>query len=159
MQETEADEMLVVVPKRKRGRPKKVREAVAFRTVAWPEGAMNPAETALAPFERLAVVNSSRGSPTEFNVLVRPIEIEEVTAGGIIKPQMAREREQAAAVEGQIVSISPLAFTYEVWPNGARKARAGDTVVFAKYAGMTWKGRDGVEYRILKDKDIALFID
>ena len=102
--------------------------------------------------------NPSGIRPVEFNVLVKPKEVEERTAGGIIVPDIARDREQVAAVEGEIVAVSPLAFTYEDWGDH-EKPKVGDRVYFAKYAGMLVKGRDGVEYRLLKDKDLGAVID
>ena len=102
----------------------------------------------------MTITNLSGIRPVEFNVLVLPKKQEERTAGGILVPEAARERMQAAAVEGEIIAVSPLAFTYEDWGNHAMP-KVGDRVFFAKYAGMTVKGRDGVEYRLCKDKDIA----
>jgi chaperonin GroES len=92
-------------------------------------------------------------SPVEFNVLVRPREAVRKTAGGVIIPDMAVDKQQAAAVEGTIVAVSPLAFSYDDWPEEQRPV-PGDSVVFAKYAGMTVT-RHGVDYRLIKDKDIA----
>lgn len=103
-------------------------------------------------------VNPSGIRPVEFKVLIRPVKVEEKTAGGVIIPEMARDREQAAAVEGEIIAVSPLAFNYERWPDEAMKPKAGDRVYFAKYAGMTAKGRDGIEYRLLNDKDVCAVI-
>lgn len=104
-------------------------------------------------------VNPSGIAPTEFNVLVRPREVETKTKGGILIPEIAREQQQAAATEGEIVAVSPLAFTYETWPLHARKPREGDRVLFGRYSGMTATGADGVEYRIIKDKDIAAVME
>ena len=101
--------------------------------------------------------NPSGIRPVEFNVLVKPKEVEEKTAGGIIVPDIARDRQQVAAVEGEIVAVSPLAFTYEDWGNH-EMPKVGDRVYYAKYAGMIVKGVDGVEYRLTKDKDVAAVI-
>ena len=92
--------------------------------------------------------------PVEFNVLVEPDEVKERTDGGVIIPQMARDKEQAAAVHGRILAASPLAFTYDDWPMEQRP-KVGDKVVFAKYAGMVVTGADGKSYRLVKDKDIC----
>lgn len=91
----------------------------------------------------------------EYKVLVRPRKAEEKTKGGIVLPQQVVEKDQHAAMEGEICGMSPFAFSYEEWPIGADKPRIGDTVVFARYAGITQKGNDGVEYRIMNDKDIV----
>lgn len=105
----------------------------------------------------LAITNAVGIRPVEFNVLVRQAKVEDVTKGGIIIPDVAQDRLQAAAVEGEIIAVSPLAFTYEDWPD-EMKPKIGDRVFFAKYAGMKVKGKDGEDYLILKDKDICSVI-
>ncbi len=91
----------------------------------------------------------------EYKVLVKPRKAEERTKGGIVLPEQVVEKDQHAAMEGEIAAMSPFAFTYEEWPLGARKPRVGDVVVFARYSGITQKGDDGIEYRIMNDKDIV----
>lgn len=100
--------------------------------------------------------NGTGVHPVEFNVLVKPKTMEKVTKGGIVLPELTHDRMQAAAVEATIIEVSPLAFNYDDWPDGL-KPRVGDTVVHAKFAGMT-VDRGGVEYRLIKDKDIAAVI-
>lgn len=96
----------------------------------------------------------------EFKVLVKRDKEEEVTAGGIIKPQQVIERQEYAINTGIIVDMSPLAFTYEQWPEGVKLPKVGERVVFPKYAGADVTGKDGEEYRILNDKDIhAGYVD
>ena len=111
----------------------------------------------MAATAKLRVIegNPSGINPTEFKVVIRPIEIKEKTAGGIIIPEESREREQYAAQEGELVAVSPLAFSYEKWPDGYSPPNVGDRVLFAKYAGTKQKGKDGVDYRIVNDRDIA----
>lgn len=97
--------------------------------------------------------------PTEYNVVVIPEATEEVTKGGIILAQTLKEKEELASVRGRLVAASPLAFSYsEDWSEGERP-KAGDAVIFAKYAGTLIKGRDGKEYRLCKDKDIAAVVE
>jgi chaperonin GroES len=102
-----------------------------------------------------AVINTSGIWPTEFNVLIKQKDVEEVTKGGILIPEIAREKEQWAEMEGTLVAVSPLAFTYERWPDGARRPAAGDKVIIAKYSGVRVKGIDGKDYLLTKDKDIT----
>jgi len=95
----------------------------------------------------------------EYKVLVRPVEeTGEITLKGgfkLLKPDETKERDQHAAMEGEIVDISPFAFSYEEWPAGARKPQLGDTVIFARYSGITVKGADHIEYRLMNDKDVV----
>lgn len=96
--------------------------------------------------------------PIEYKVVVRPVEetgtIELKSGFKLIKPDDVRERDQHAAIEGEVVAVSPFAFSYEEWPASARKPELGDTVIFARYSGNTIKGNDGLDYRIMNDKDI-----
>lgn len=96
--------------------------------------------------------------PVEYKVAVRPVEetgvIKMKSGVQFIKPDDVKERDQHAAIEGVLVAMSPLAFSYEQWPEGARKPQVGDTVIFARYSGNTIKGADGVDYRIMNDKDV-----
>ena len=100
-------------------------------------------------------INPSGIEPIEFKVVVRPAQAVAKTKGGIMLPEVVVERDQHAAMEGTIAAISPLAFTYEEWPASARKPEIGDTVIFARYSGITMKGNDGQDYRIVNDKDIV----
>lgn len=96
--------------------------------------------------------------PCEFNVLIAPEEVEEVTKGGIILPDTAKEVEQIAAMRGRLVAVAPLAGA-SIWPEGERRPKPGDAVYFAKYAGILVKGRDGRELRMCKDKDVMAVIE
>lgn len=98
------------------------------------------------------------GYPVEFNVVIAPEEVEEVTKAGIIIPGMAKEKEDAASMRGRLISASPLAFNYDTWPDGSRKPQPGDVVLFAKYAGVLFKGADEREYRACKDKDLIMVL-
>ena len=91
----------------------------------------------------------------EFNVVVAVADAEKVSSGGIILPPDASEARQAASMRGRVVSVSPLAFNYDTWPEGSRKPQPGDEIVFAKYAGVLIEGEDKREYRIIKDRDVA----
>jgi co-chaperonin GroES (HSP10) len=59
---------------------------------------------------------------------------------------------------GRIIAQSPLAYSYEKWPDETLKPQAGQLVWFARYAGAPFEGLDGREYRIVKDKDIGAVI-
>jgi len=90
---------------------------------------------------------------SEYAVLVKPDEVEE-KIGSIFIPDEHKERLQYASTSGWLVEVSPVAFSYEVWPEGARLPQVGDHVIFPKYAGTDVEGKDGVNYRLLSDKDI-----
>ena len=98
--------------------------------------------------------NPSGIEPTEFNCVVRADKVDEKTKGGIYIPDTTRERDELASIDATLMAVSPLAFSYETWPDEDMKPKPGDRVVIAKYAGSVVKGADGEDYRIIKDKDI-----
>jgi co-chaperonin GroES (HSP10) len=107
-------------------------------------------------------MNPSGISPIEYKVLIDPVKVEE-KIGSIIIPDATRDAEKYAQIKGRIVAASPLAFSYaspeEYEAAGARKPAPGDMVLFAKYAGVRVKGKDGVEYLIANDKDITAIVE
>jgi chaperonin GroES len=105
--------------------------------------------------EEVAGVPGHGIDPIEYKVVVRPVKAAEKTKGGIVLPEQVIEKDQHAAMEGELVAVSPFAFTYEEWPAGARKPKPGDRVLFARYSGITQRGADGSDYRIMNDKDVV----
>ncbi|MBN8844534.1 MAG: co-chaperone GroES [Sphingomonadales bacterium] len=86
--------------------------------------------------------------PLHDRVLVRRIEAEEKTAGGIIIPDTAKEKPQ----EGEVVSVGSgtRADDGKVTP---LDVKAGDRVLFGKWSGTEVKV-DGEELLIMKESDI-----
>lgn len=109
-------------------------------------------------FKVKPVVNRTGIVPLEFKVLVRVKQAEDtiVTKSGLklFKPIETKEQEQASTMDGEIVDISPLAFTYETWPEGFQIPEIGEQVIFARFAGAVVMGDDGSEMRLMNDKDI-----
>ena len=86
--------------------------------------------------------------PLGDRIVVKPIEREEVTKGGIILPDTAKEKPQ----EGEIVAVGPGKLT----DDGTRIAmdvRVGDKVIYAKYAG-TEVEIDDEKLMIMRESDI-----
>lgn len=103
--------------------------------------------------------NPSGITPTEFKVLIAPKPVEE-KIGSIIIPDQKRDSEKYATTEGRIVALSHLAFTYATADEWAgKKPKPGDAVIYAKYAGVRVKGKDGTEYVLINDKDICATIE
>ena len=86
--------------------------------------------------------------PLHDRVLVRRLEAEEKTAGGIIIPDSAREKPS----EGEIVSVGSgtRADDGKVTP---LDVKAGDRVLFGKWSGTEVK-LDGEDLLIMKESDI-----
>ena len=81
--------------------------------------------------------------------------------GSIILPEQKKDADKWATQEGRIIAIAPFAFTYvtkEEWADHP-KPKVGDSVLFAKYAGMRRTGKDGKDYLIMADKDIIATIE
>lgn len=104
-------------------------------------------------FKDNVVVNPSGILPTEYKVLVRPIEVEN-KIGSIFIPDQHKEKQEFAQQEGMLVAVSPVAFNYEKFPDGSAP-KPGDRVLYAKYAGFLRVGNDGVSYRVINDRDIC----
>ena len=101
-------------------------------------------------------MNTSGIRPVEYNVLVKPDVVEEKTAGGLYIPDDKRERDQFGQIMGELIAVSPAAFTYnyEGWPVGEFVPQVGNRVVFSKYQATEIKGADGETYWLMKDKSI-----
>ena len=109
----------------------------------------------LADFNEEAGVEATHGLKMYgFNVLVRPKEIEEKTAGGVILPDMHKDKLSYSVTEGELIAVSPVAFGYETWPEGTVLPQIGDVVTFSKYVGSEVEGNDGIKYRVMEDKEI-----
>lgn len=86
--------------------------------------------------------------PLHERVLVRRIEEEEKSAGGIIIPDTAREK----PMQGKIVAAGPGARN-EQGQIAPLDVKAGDTVLFGKWSGTEIK-LDGEELLIMNESDI-----
>lgn len=95
--------------------------------------------------------------PLEYNVIIKPDKVEEVSAGGIILSTGITDRQKFEVQEGEIVALSPHAFSYAEWPEDARVPQVGDRVVFARHAGALY-GKAPDEVRVVKDKDVIAVI-
>lgn len=91
--------------------------------------------------------------PLHDRVLVRRVEGEDRTKGGIIIPDTAKEK----PMEGEIVSVGPGARD-EKGVMVAMSVKAGDRVLFGKWSGTEVK-LDGEELIIMKESDIMGVIE
>lgn len=108
----------------------------------------------LKPKLALPVLNASGILPTEFKVVVLPVEID-AKIGSIIVPVETRDHKQYAQQEGILIAVSPAAFTYFEADVRDQAPKPGDRILYAKYAGFTRKGNDGVDYKVINDRDVA----
>jgi chaperonin GroES len=86
--------------------------------------------------------------PLHDRVVVKRVEAEQKTAGGIIIPDTVKEKPQ----QGEIISVGP-GSRDEAGKLVPLDVKAGDRVLFGKWSGTEVK-LDGVEYLIMKESDI-----
>ncbi|MET3352538.1 co-chaperone GroES [Xanthobacter autotrophicus] len=91
--------------------------------------------------------------PLHDRVVVKRIEAEQKTAGGIIIPDSAKEKPQ----QGEVVSVGPGARN-EKGELVALDVKAGDLVLFGKWSGTEVK-IDGQDLLIMKESDILGVLD
>ncbi len=91
--------------------------------------------------------------PLHDRVVVRRLEGEEKTKGGVIIPETAKEKPQ----EGKVVAVGPGA-----WDESGKRTpldvKPGDSILFGKWSGSEIK-IDGQEYLIMKETDILGVIE
>lgn len=91
--------------------------------------------------------------PLGSRVVVEPLEQEEITAGGIVLPETAKEKPQ----KGTVLSVGP----GERDENGKRipmDVAKNDTVLFAKYGGTEIK-IEGKKLLILRESDLLAIVE
>lgn len=91
--------------------------------------------------------------PLGNRVVIEPLEQEDITPGGIVLPETAKEKPQ----KGKVLAVGP----GERDDEGKRiplDVSEGDTVLFAKYAGTEIK-TDGKKLLILRESDLLAIVD
>jgi len=91
--------------------------------------------------------------PLHDRVVVRRIEAEEKTAGGIIIPDTAKEK----PIEGEVIAVGPGARN-EQGQLVALDVKEGDRILFGKWSGTEVK-IDGEELVIMKESDIMGIVE
>ena len=86
--------------------------------------------------------------PLDDRVVVKPLEAESKTAGGIVLPETAKERPQ----RGKIVAVGP-GKLLDGGSRGALSVAVGDEVIFGKYSG-TEIEVNGEDVKIMRESDI-----
>lgn len=91
--------------------------------------------------------------PLDDRVVIRPAESEAKTAGGIVLPDNAKEKQQ----RGQVVAVGP----GKLLDNGERAnlcVKVGDEVLYGKYAGNELKV-NGEELKIMKESELLAKVE
>ena len=91
--------------------------------------------------------------PLQDRVIVKRVEEEQTTKGGIIIPDTAKEK----PIEGEVVAVGNGKFL----ENGKKQpleVKVGDKILFGKYAGTDIK-IDGEEHLIMREDDIIAVVE
>jgi len=91
--------------------------------------------------------------PLADRIIVRPLEAEEVTKGGIVLPDTAKEKPQ----EGEIVAVGKGKVT-EDGKLQALEVKVGDRVLYGKYTGTEITTKEGEELLIMKEDDVLAIV-
>ncbi|WP_294445410.1 co-chaperone GroES [uncultured Mailhella sp.] len=91
--------------------------------------------------------------PLNDRVLVKRLESEEKTAGGLFIPDAAKEKPS----KGEVIACGPGKLN-EKGEHVAMEVKPGDVVLFAKYAGTEIKV-NGADHIIMREEDILAILD
>jgi chaperonin GroES len=90
--------------------------------------------------------------PLADRVVVKPIEQDDVTAGGIMLPDTAKEKPQ----KGEVLAVGP-GSRNDAGERVAMDVKVGDVVLYAKYGGTEIK-LDGEKVLVLRESDILAIV-
>ena len=96
--------------------------------------------------------NNSGIHPVGSRLLIKTLELETKTASGIVIVTVSSaEREEMANTTGEVIEVGDdcISGWFEV----------GDNIVFAKYAGLLYLGKDGKKYRVINDENVVATLD
>jgi chaperonin GroES len=90
--------------------------------------------------------------PLGDKILVKRLEAEEVTRGGIVLPDSAKEKPK----EGRVVEVGP-GKVLDDGKRGVPQVKKDDRILFTSYAGTEIK-IDGKEYLIMSEDDVLAVV-
>ena len=91
--------------------------------------------------------------PLGDRIIVKPLEVEEKTKGGIVLPETAKEKPQ----EGKVVAVGK----GKVLDNGnvqPMEVKTGDRILYGKYSGSEITTKEGDELLIMREDDVLAII-
>ena len=91
--------------------------------------------------------------PLYDRLVVKPIEAEETSLGGIIIPDAAKEK----PTKGEVIAVGEGKLIDATGGVRAPKVKVGDKVIYGQYSGSAYK-QDGVEYKIIKEDDVLAIL-
>jgi chaperonin GroES len=118
-----------------------------------PPGLVIRSGQGISKHHRLSTEENMSFRPLHDRILVRRVESEEKTRGGIIIPDTAKEKPQ----EGEVVAVGPGARS-DAGQIQALDVKAGDRILFGKWSGTEIK-IDGEDLLIMKESDVLGIIE
>jgi len=91
--------------------------------------------------------------PLADRIVVKALEAQEVTKGGIVLPDSVKEKPQ----EGKVVAVGK-GKTLENGQHQAPEVKVGDRVLYGKYSGTEITTKEGEEFLIMKEEDILAIV-
>ena len=91
--------------------------------------------------------------PLADRIIVRTLDAEETTKGGIVLPDTAKEKPQ----EGEIVAVGK-GKTIDDGSIQALEVKKGDRILYGKYSGTEISTKDGKDYLIMKEEDVLALV-
>ncbi len=91
--------------------------------------------------------------PLNDRVLVKRIEETQVTKGGIVIPDTAKEK----PIEGRVIAVGPGKMS-DAGKRMSLQAKEGDRILFGKYSGAEIKV-EGEEYLMMREDDILAIVE
>ena len=94
--------------------------------------------------------------PLSDRLVVEPLEKEQETfaSGQLVLPDTAKEKPQ----QGKVLAVGPGRLDEE-GKHIPMQVKVGDTVVYAKYSGTTFKTEDGKEILFMKESDVLAILE
>ncbi len=91
--------------------------------------------------------------PLADRIVVKPLEAEEKTKGGILLPDTAKEKPQ----EGEVVAVGKgkVLDSGQVQP---MEVKAGDRILYGKYSGSEITTKEGDELLIMREEDVLAIV-
>lgn len=91
--------------------------------------------------------------PLADRIVVQPLEAEEVTSGGIVLPDNAKDKPQ----EGKVLAVGP-GKKSDSGETISLEVKAGDIVLYGKYSGTDVKTKDGDNVLIMREEDVLAIV-
>jgi chaperonin GroES len=96
--------------------------------------------------------------PSGYKILIAIPKVEEKTAGGVLLPDLLKDREGTASILGFVVKVGPDAYKDELkFPSGPW-CKEGDFVIFRSYSGTRVQVGDQ-EFRFINDDTVEGVVD